>query len=122
MSEYGDGGYVSVSRTEKRRARIAHTCHACREEIRPGQLYYSTFYVFDGNPHSFARCERCEAIYDHLSERLRKEGDPEEYCNDRLNCGHEYKERWNEEPPPQIAALAFWIPGDPLPTAGEDHK
>lgn len=114
MSEYGDG-YAEVFDESWRKARKAHTCHACHEVIAPGRKYHRTFCVFDGSADHNIRCERCQAIYEHLSERMRAAGDCEEYCNWELNCGHEYEERWHEDPPPEIAALAFWLPGDPLP-------
>ena len=116
MSQYGDGdGCASVTDNEWRTARKDHTCSACREKIAPGQRYHRTFFVFDGEPYTFKRCERCQAIYEHLSARIRVEGETEEFCDDRLNCGHSYTDRWDEPPPDAIAALAFWRPGDPLP-------
>ena len=29
-----------------------------------------------------------------------------------LNCGHEFKERWGREPPPELARLAFMTPAE----------
>ena len=117
MSQYGDGDYCEVSDHSVRTARKVHHCHACGEAIRPGDTYGRTFYVFDGDAHTVKRCVRCEAIYNHLSTRMREEGEPEEFCDERLDCGHEYEENWDEPPPEHIAALAFWLPGDPLPSA-----
>ena len=116
MSQYGDGDCCSVSDHSVRTARKIHHCQACGEDVRPGDKYARVFFVFDGDAHTVKRCERCEAIFTHLSARMRREGEMEEYCDERLACGHEYKERWEEEPPPEIAALAFWLPGEPLPT------
>lgn len=115
MSQYGDGDPAAVYETEWRKARKEHTCDACSESIRPGARYLRTFVVHDGNAYSIRRCERCQAIHAHLSARIRAEGDSEEFCDDELNCGHDYRDRWDEEPPEEIAALAFWRPGDPLP-------
>jgi len=115
VSEYGEGDYCAVSDHSVRTARIEHRCAACGETVRPGDKYARTFYVFDGDAHTVKRCARCEAIYDHLCKRMAEEGDQDEYCNDRLACGHGYRERWEEDPPPEIAALAFWLPGDPVP-------
>jgi hypothetical protein len=118
MSEYGEGDCCSVWQDRWLTARKPHRCHACRMTIEPGHRYHNTFSVYDGNADTTKRCARCQAIYEHLSKRMRAEPDPwenDEYCNPTLSCGHEYRERWNEDPPPEIAALAFWLPGDPLP-------
>ena len=115
MSEYGDGDYCSVWSETDPKARKEHVCDACHETIAPGRKYHRTFSIFEGTPNTNVRCERCQAIFVHLTERMRTEGDREEYCNPELACGHEYKERWDEPPPDHIAALAFWLPGDPLP-------
>lgn len=117
MSQYGDGDVcVVASRKERRVARKPHKCHACREAIAPGQHYlYSFILDSERSVDITRRCERCEVIYRHLVARIRKEGEWEEFCNDRLDCGHDYEERWEEPPPEWLAALAFWRPGDPLP-------
>ena len=117
MSEYYDenGEPCSVWADRWKTARKEHVCHACRIKIEPGHRYHVTFSVHDGNPDTTKRCARCQAIFEHLSERLRKDGDGMEYCNETLSCGHEYTERWGEEPPPEIAALAFWLPQDGEP-------
>lgn len=115
MSQYGDGDSCSVFEESWRTAKKDHKCSACREVIRPGQRYHYTFSVFDGDSDVNKRCERCQIIFAHLSARIRKEGDAEEFCDAALNCGHTYVERWEEAPPEWLAALAFWRPGDPLP-------
>lgn len=113
MSEYGEGDYCDVWQERVHTARKEHMCAACHETIRPGDTYHRTFSVFDGNPDTVIRCARCQTIFEHLSTRIQDEGERgEEYCNPTLNCGHEYTERWNEEPPPEIAALAFALPGE----------
>ena len=115
MSQYGDGDYCSVFQERWVKAKKHHRCHACGEDVAPGACYHVTFSVFDGTADTTKRCARCQAIFEHLSARMRVEGDAEEFCDAELNCGHEYKERWREEPPAEIAALAFWRPGDPVP-------
>ena len=107
MSQYGDGEYAEVYDTVDRKARKSHKCCACGETIAPGNQYTNVFYVFEGDPYTYKRCQRCQAIFKHLSSRIREDGDVDEFCDDALNCGHEYAERWNEDPPPEIAALAF---------------
>jgi hypothetical protein len=113
MSQYGDGEYCPVWTESSPVARKEHRCHACGETIRVGDRYRYIFSVFDGDGNTTKRCVRCQAIFEHLSSRMKD--DQDEYCNDRLACGHGYRERWEEDPPPEIAALAFWLPGDPVP-------
>jgi hypothetical protein len=115
MSQYGDGEPVPVHETVVRTARKPHKCSACDEQIEPRQRYTRVALLFEGQWQVTNRCARCQKIYEHLSDRIAKGGDSEEYCDGELNCGHEYEERWREPPPENIAALAFWRPGDPLP-------
>lgn len=115
MSQYGDGDYCPVWEESNPKARKPHKCHACGETIPVGTVYSRTFHVFDGKAYTTKRCPRCQVIFEHLSARISKEGDDEEFCDAKLNCGHEYKERWGEPPSEALAALAFWRPGDPLP-------
>jgi hypothetical protein len=118
VSQYGDDDGESVVRhdVDTRVARKAHVCSACRGPIRVGDLYTREAMLWGGSWEVVKRCPRCQAIFAHLSARIRAEGDRQEHCDPRLNCGHEYKEKWDTEPPPHIAALAFWLPGDPVPT------
>lgn len=118
MSQFGDGEPVSVFEEEWRKARKEHRCDACGETIARGDRYHRTALLFEGEWQITARCVRCETIHAHLSGRIAKEGDSEEFCDAELNCGHTYEERWGEPPPEWLAALAFWRPGDPLPTKG----
>jgi len=115
VSQFGDGDTVTVWRDSWHRARKEHKCRACHEPIAVGHRYHLTFYIFEGDAHTVKRCERCQTIFEHLSGRISAEGDSEEFCDEELNCGHTYRERWEEEAPPWLAALAFWRPGDPLP-------
>ena len=93
----------------QRRARKEHVCYCCAETIRIGDSYVYEFGVFDGRPDEVKRCLRCQAIYEHLLSRQTGEG---QGVDRELNCGHEYKEVFREEPPPEIAALAFALPGE----------
>jgi hypothetical protein len=124
VSLYGDddGPAVDVYDTTTRKARKPHKCHACGETVRPGDTYTRVFVVWDGSTDVTKRCARCQAIYVHLAARIRRESYDGEYeqCADALNCGHEYKERWGEPPPEVIAALAFWLPGDPIPNEAKE--
>jgi hypothetical protein len=118
MSQYGDGDSPDVCDSEWRKARKPHDCDACGETVQPCQRYHRTSMLFDGAWSVWIRCVRCQAIFAHLSDRIRESGDHEEFCDAELNCGHDYRERWDEDPPPEIAALAFWRPGDPVPGVG----
>lgn len=109
-------GYSNESNTHSltqiRRARKEHTCCACRISIKPGHLYQIDKALFDGYWETWKRCGRCVAIYNHLAEKMtgaRNAGlrDREEYIEVALNCGHTYQAEWGEEPPPEIANLAF---------------
>lgn len=98
------------------RARKAHKCDACELTIRPGDVYTRDKLLYDGEWDTVVRCARCQLIFEHLQPMCSRDGD----CPDReLDCGHEYSERWDREPPEWLAALAFWVPGDPLPATNE---
>lgn len=97
------------------RARKPHRCEACGETIAPGHRYARVGVVWEGTADSWIRCMRCQKIHEHLREVCRGETGGDEWPDDRLNCGHEYTERWGKEPPPEIAALAFALPGEVKP-------
>jgi hypothetical protein len=99
--------YCRVYTNETYRARVQHMCCACGATIRPGDYYARVFLVDpDGDSETYRRCGRCEAIHAHLVEMCRRHGHAE-WPDERLNCGHTYRERWDTEPPPEIAELAF---------------
>lgn len=93
-----------------KRARKQHECSACHEPIERGHLYVLHKILFDGDWETVRRCLRCDVMYHALSRKLHDETDGEEAADIRLNCGHEYKKRWGEEPPPELAMLAFLTP------------
>lgn len=119
MSQYGDGDYATTLQDCTRTARKEHRCCACREPIRRGDRYNYVALLFDGDLSYFKRCVRCQTIYEHLSAKMDDSGEPDEFCDEELNCGHTYEKRWEEPPPEHIAALAFWLPGDPLPSKSQ---
>ncbi len=89
-----------------------HKCDACGEKILKGTHYFSIHCVWDGSAETIKRCKRCQTIHLHLRTLAPGTMWPDE----ELNCGEEYKEHWGQEPPPEIAALAFMNPEDvPLP-------
>lgn len=96
-----------VERT--RRARKPHRCTACREVIQPGTEYCAIKLKFEGDFESFKQCPRCRAMYRYLV----AVSDDAVALN--LDCGHTWSDVFDRDPPPEIAALAFWRPGDALP-------
>jgi hypothetical protein len=98
----------SVYREIQRTARIQHACEACRETISPGHTYWSVSWLFDSRAESTKRCERCQVIHLHL----RKKGEGEMWPAERLDCGEGYLDHWGQEPPDEVAALAFALPGE----------
>jgi len=93
------------------RARIRHECDACDLPIEPGHAYMRIGILFDGEWETVKRCLRCQAIHEHLRELG---AFFETWPAERLDCGEEYRAHWGNEPPPEIAALAFWRPGEPV--------
>lgn len=112
MSYQGEETYEVYHETERRAAK-EHRCAACKETIPIGHRYARVFIVYEGME-SIARCLRCQRIHEHL----RTLPDPDDWEQDRmwpderLNCGEDYREHWGKEPPPDIAALAFALPGE----------
>jgi hypothetical protein len=107
MSREVDGVYSVYSETRPK-ARKVHKCDACHESIQPGHFYMRVVAIFDGEAETIKRCMRCQTIHKHL----RKLGDCDMWPDERLNCGEEYKQHWGTDPPPEIAALAFALPGE----------
>lgn len=95
----GDGSRLLVRRFMT--ARKARRCFACNETIAPGATYHRDTAAHDGTVSSFVHCPRCWAIV----EALWKDG--RRYVDFDLNCG----EIW-DDPPPEVAALAFALPGE----------
>jgi hypothetical protein len=94
---------ADVYRNDRRTARKEHRCDACCEDIKIGDQYHVIVSVYDGTANSWKRCLRCEAIHSHLVGL----GASDMWPDEKLNCGEEYEEHWNVEPPPEVAALAF---------------
>lgn len=119
MSVECDGDPFAFYQERIVKARKDHDCDCCDLRIRKGDRYSKTTYATEHGerPETVKRCGRCETIYRHLERRceaenraLKATGCFYYYLEGpayRLDCGHEYTERWNEEPPAAIAALAF---------------
>ncbi len=108
MSHSVDEIYSVYVETDVRRARKRHVCNACEEPIPAGAGYTKIFIVFDQKPEWLKRCARCQKIHKHL--RTLDPGDT--WPDEKLDCGEEYRLHWGVEPPPEIAALAFSLPGE----------
>jgi hypothetical protein len=99
--------YCRVYTNETYRARVEYACCACGATIRPGDYYARVFLVGpDGDSETYRRCGRCELMHAHLVAMCREHG-ADEWPDEHLNCGHTYRERWECDPPSEIAALAF---------------
>jgi hypothetical protein len=110
MSHQTEGTY-DVYEEIGRTARKPRRCSACNETIRPGNKYIYVAMLYDGEWSNVTRCLRCQRIHDHLKSRCRDSHD-QLWPNERLNCGESYQAIWEEDPPEEIAALAFALPGE----------
>jgi hypothetical protein len=106
----GDGEPVDRWDQSVRRSKADRDCDACRQTIEPGQLYHRTAYLYGGSWEVIERCARCEAMYRILQPLVRKRSENEEICDDRLNCGHTWRDNFDEDPPLEVQALAFLTP------------
>lgn len=107
---YDDEG-PEVWSEQWRTARKEHRCYACRETVRPGDRYHVFRSLFDGRWSTTKHCARCWEMVEQIQNADFSNGVVEL----GLNCGHTWAELAGEPPPEHIAALAFWLPGDPLP-------
>lgn len=90
------------------RSRVERTCDACKETIPRGGHYARIGVVFNKSAETIVRCMRCQRIHEHLRLLAPNELWPDE----RLQCGSSYMDEWGEEPPDEVAALAFALPGE----------
>jgi len=95
------------------KARKSHVCAACGGSIEPGTVYTRISFEDEGHISSLKRCWRCQTIHVHLRSRLVFDG---EWPDEWLNCGETYQERFGEDPPPEIAELAFASPSCRAPS------
>ena len=97
---------ADMYRIEHRHARVAHACTACGETIGRGMGYTSIFFVQDREPGTSKQCARCRAIW------LAIAGVTSEPILFDLDCEHSWRDTFGEDEPPDVAALAFMLPGD----------
>lgn len=101
---------ADIYQNDRRRASKDHVCCACKETIRRGDYYHHVSMLFDQSWSQWKRCLRCEAIHAHLVERSSKMDSASgwrTWPDEELNCGDDYRDVFREDPPPEIAALAF---------------
>ena len=110
MSGGGDYEGPDCEAEEQRRARVPHLCCACHETIRPGDRYNLYRTLYDGHWSTFKHCLRCWEIVELLGFADFTDG-----VAIRLDCGHTWEEASRGKPPSHVAALAFWLPGEPMP-------
>jgi len=94
-----------------RAAAKEHKCGACLETIPKGHHYHIWSSVLDGRWASIKHCARCWAMV----KALHASGFAD-VVELELNCGETWEDASGEPPPAEVAALAFWLPGEPLPT------
>lgn len=108
MCDEADYNYAHVDENH-RKARIAHACYACKDVIRPGDVYRVTRCISDYDGHGYEHykhCLRCATMLD----AIRKER-PEDAIEWGLNCGESWYDTIGELPD-EIAALAFMTPDE----------
>lgn len=106
MSHGIDSSYAAYEET-CRRAKKEHRCSACSAAIQPGHRYFYVFTIWEGSHRTYKRCVRCQRMHEALRAICLKETFGEEWPNEALDCGHEFKERWGHDPPEWLARLAF---------------
>ena len=85
---------------EWRKARKEHKCVACGETIRAGDRYHFVSQK-DDTFGTFKHCARCWTLGEAI---LEAGADSWQYD---LNCGVSWQEAFGQEPPDEVARLAF---------------
>lgn len=114
--EVDEDGFCEVYAESERTARKPTKCDACAAPIAVGEKYAYVFIVFEGDRSQVRRCARCQVIHKHLREVCHQNerfGDGvARYPDEELKCGDDYRDLWGVDPPQEIAALAFALPGE----------
>lgn len=105
-------GYNEFECITRPRARKQHECCACELPIRVGDVYERIAFKWEGEFESLSRCLRCCAIAAVLHERQRADPYSDQGVAYALDCGHDWQERFESEPPPEVARLAFLLPDE----------
>lgn len=99
-------GSNDIERYSRHRSRKKRRCSACPEPIRRGDVYVRIFVVHDGTADSYAHCLRCHAVFLAASRR-HLELDTDQGVRFDLGCGHDWRSSFDEDPPAELARLAF---------------
>ena len=86
-------------------AKNGQKCFACLEVIRPGDRYHLIVQNYEGDLAHFKHCARCWAMCEAIMERA-------ESVRWDLNCGTSWQEAFGQEPPDEVARLAFLTPDE----------
>ena len=94
-------------------ARKEHTCTGFREVISPGHRYCVTSTLFDGSWANWKHCLRCHGLFKAIAERSRDQsGSHLVAIAPNFGCGMSWRDAFEEDPPPEVVALAFRLPGE----------
>ena len=99
-------------------ARKAHKCLACDETIEPGHMYHRTAMLFDGQWDHMLHCTRCHRIFIAIQGKNHAEGNGVVAIDPELDCGESWVDLFGE-PPIEIQALAFMLPGESIPARAD---
>lgn len=94
-----------VLREHHRRARKEHTCCACQETIRIGDVYRYTFAYarnYTDKPDQYKHCLRCAK----MSDEILAASEPGTAIAWELDCGEDWRDAIGDLPD-HVAALAF---------------
>lgn len=92
------------------RARKQHECHACYETIRPGDRYHRVKNLFEDQWWEIKRCARCYKMWSMIDRAARDAGEDGAYA--LMDCGYVWSDIHDSEPPIELQALAFALPGE----------
>ena len=109
MCDEADGIW-DVHREDRRHAAKEHVCDGCSEAIRRGDLYINSATLYDGRWVSWKHCVRCDAIFKAIAAT----SEQTLAIDPHLNCGETFDSLFGSTPE-HVAALAFWLPGEPIP-------
>ena len=110
-----DADLCPVWKEHDRTARKPHTCLGCRETIRPQDSYRETRSLYDGSWSTMKHCRRCDALFKALAEQTRDAyGYHVVAIDPTFGCGETWQGNFGLVPP-EVQALAFMLPGEPVP-------
>ena len=109
MSHGFDLDRAAVWSPKHTRAREPQRCSVCKEQTAPGKLYVRLASCHEGRWSHTKHCSRCWSIFEAICKRTRGPVDP------MLDCGESWLDAFGEVEPPEVASLAFALPGEAMP-------